>query len=84
LQLGGAFPRRPAGLERFEVREIKLRDFKVPTGAIPRLVQQISRGNRPEGVAPNALAVTTPKSLADVRIANGRVTLYKTTGAATP
>ncbi|MFL5620808.1 MAG: hypothetical protein ACJ79A_20700 [Gemmatimonadaceae bacterium] len=84
LQLGGTFRVIRPGLSEFEVREIKLRDFKVPTGAIPRLLQQISRGNRPEGVAPNALAVTTPRSLADVRIANGRVTLYKTTGAQTP
>ena len=84
LQLGGGFRVIRPGLSEFEVREIKLRDFKVPSGAIPRLVQQISRGNRPEGVAPNALAVTTPRSLADVRIANGRVTLYKTTGTPTP
>jgi hypothetical protein len=35
-------------------------------------------------VSPNGLAVTTPRSLADVRIANGRVTLYKSTGAPTP
>jgi hypothetical protein len=84
LQLGGGFRVIRPGLSEFEVREIKLRDFKVPSGAIPRLVQQISRGNRPEGVAPNALAVTTPRSLADVRISNGRVTLYKSTGAATP
>jgi hypothetical protein len=84
LQLGGGFRVIRPGLSEFEVREIKLRDFKVPSGAIPRLVQQISRGNRPEGVAPNALPVTTPRSLADVRIANGRVTLYKTTGTPTP
>jgi hypothetical protein len=82
LQLGGAFRVIRPGLSEFEVREIKLRDFKVPTGAIPRLLQQISHGNRPEGVAPNALAVTTPRSLADVRIANGRVTLYKTPSGA--
>ena len=82
LQLGGAFRVIRPGLSEFEVREIKLRDFKVPTGAIPRLLQQISHGNRTEGVAPNAIAVTTPRSLADVRIANGKVTLYKsTTGA---
>jgi hypothetical protein len=82
LQLGGAFHVIRPGLSEFEVREIKLRDFKVPTGAIPRLLQQLSHGNRPDGVAPNALAVTTPRSLADVRIANGKVTLYKsTTGA---
>ena len=84
LQLGGAFRVIRPGLSEFEVREIKLRDFKVPTGAIPRLVQQISRGNRPEGISPNGLPVVTPRSLGDVRIANGRVTLYKTTGAVTP
>jgi hypothetical protein len=84
LQLGGSFRVIRPGLSEFEVREIKLRDFNVPRGAIPRLVQQISRGNRPEGVAPNALAVTTPPSLADVRIANGRVTLYRTTAEAKP
>ncbi len=83
LQLGGAFRVIRPGLSEFEVREIKLRDFKVPAGAIPRLLKQISHGNRPEGVAANALAVTTPRTLADVRIANGKVTLYKsTTGAA--
>jgi hypothetical protein len=45
-------------------------------------VQQISRGNRPEGIAADALPVPTPKNLADVRIANGKVTIYKTTGTA--
>lgn len=84
LTLGGSFHVIRPGLSEFTVREIKLRDIRVPTGAIPRLLRQISRGTRPEGLAPNALAVTTPRSLADVRIANGRVTLYKTTGAATP
>ena len=82
LQLGGSFRVIRPGLSEFEVREVRLRDFKVPPGAIPRLLQQISRGNRPEGVSPRALPVTTPPGLADVRIANGRVTLYKTTGAA--
>lgn len=83
LQLGGSFRVVRPGLSEFEVREIKLRDFKVPSGAIPRLLRQLSRGNRPEGIAANALAVATPRTLADVRIANGRVTLYKTTGGAT-
>jgi len=81
LQLGGTFHVIRPGLSEFEVREIKLRDFKVPTGAIPRLVRQLSHGERPEGISPNALPVTTPHSLGDVRIANGKVTLYKTTGA---
>ncbi len=81
ITIGGGFRVVRPGLSEFQVRELKIRDFKVPSGAIPRLVQQISRGNRPEGIAADALPVPTPKSLADVRIANGKVTIYKTTGA---
>ena len=81
LQLGGTLRVIRPGLSEFQVREIKLRDFKVPTGAIPKLVQQITHGARPDGVSADALPVTTPRSLADVRIANNRVTLYKSTGA---
>ena len=78
-------PRHPARAQRVRrCARSSCATSRSPTGAIPRLVRQISRGNRPDGLAPNALAVTTPRSLADVRIANGHVTLYKTTGAATP
>ncbi|MEO7454852.1 MAG: hypothetical protein ABIY52_01225 [Gemmatimonadaceae bacterium] len=79
ISLGGSFQVVRPGLSEFQVREIKLRDSKVPAGAIPRLVQQLSKGNRPDGIAADALPVPTPKSLADVRIANHQVTLYKTT-----
>ena len=82
ITIGGGFRVVRPGLSEFQVREIKIRDFKVPSGALPRLVQQISRGNRPEGIAADALPVPTPKNLADVRIANGKVTIYKTTGTA--
>ena len=82
ITIGGGFRVVRPGLSEFQVRELKIRDFKVPTGAIPRLVSQISKGNRPEGIAADALPVPTPKSLADVRIANGKVTIYKTTGQA--
>ena len=82
ITIGGGFRVVRPGLSEFQVREIKIRDFKVPSGALPRLVQQISRGNRPEGIAADALPVPTPRTLADVRIANGKVTIYKTTGTA--
>ena len=84
ITIGGGFRVVRPGLSEFQVREIKLRDFKIPSGAIPQLLKQLSRGNRPEGIAPNALPVPTPTSLADVRIANNKVTLYKTTPGQTP
>lgn len=79
ISLGGSFRVIRPGLSEFQLRDVKLRDFSVPHRAIPRLVQQITKGKRSAGVAEDALPVPTPASLADVRIANGRVTLYKTT-----
>jgi hypothetical protein len=79
VSLGGSFHVVRPGLSEFQLRDVKLREFSVPKGAIPRLVQQITKGKKTPGVADNALPVPTPPSLADVRIANGRVTLYKAT-----
>ena len=79
VSLGGAFRVVRPGLSEFQLRDVKLREFSVPKGAIPRLVQQITRGRKTPGVADDALPVPTPPRLADVRIANGRVTLYRTT-----
>ena len=88
LTLGGTFRVIRPGLSEFQVREVKLRDFKVPTRIIPNLVKQLDRDARPEGVSPNGIPVKTPAGLADVRIANHRVTLYKalpgSTSGATP
>ena len=84
LSFGGSFRVVRPGLSEFQVREIKLRDFKIPSGAIPRLLEQISHGKRPEGIAPDALPVITPTTLGDVRIANHLVTLYKTTPGTAP
>jgi hypothetical protein len=81
VSLGGSFRVVRPGLSEFQLRDVKLREFSVPRGAIPRLVQQITGGRKTPGVADDALAVPTPASLADVRIANGRVTLYKATPA---
>lgn len=78
ISLGGSFHVIRPGLSEFELRDAKLREFSVPRAAIPRLVQAITKGRRTPGVRENALPVPTPPSLADVRIADGRVTLYKT------
>lgn len=87
LTLGGTFHVIRPGLSEFRVREVKLRDFKVPSGIVPRLVKQLDHGPRPDGVSPDGIPVQTPPALADVRIGNHRVTLYRTSpgaGGATP
>ena len=84
ITLGGTFHVIKPGLSEFTIREIKLRDFKLPSGAIPRLMVQIKKGTKVEGVADDAFPVPTPKSLGDVRIADGRVTLYRSSAGITP
>jgi hypothetical protein len=79
LSFGGSFHVVRPGLSEFQLRDIKLRQFSIPPQAIPRIVQQITRGKHTDGVADDALPVPTPASLADVRIGNRRVTLYKAT-----
>ena len=78
ITLGGTFHVVRPGLSEFRVREIKLRDFRVPSAAIPRLVRQLTKGKHTDGIDADALPVATPATLGDVRIANNRVTLYKT------
>ena len=78
-------PRHPAWAQRVpDPRDQAARLQGADRAPSRGIVTQISRGTRPEGVAADALPVTTPRDLADVRIANGRVTLYRTTPKPSP
>jgi hypothetical protein len=44
---------------------------------IPRLIRNAAQGTRPEGIADDALPLQIPPYIADVRVKNGKVTLYK-------
>lgn len=79
MEFGGTFHIVRPQLAEFEVKDIKIRDLSLPTAMIPRVLQQSERGSRPEGLSPDGLPILVPAYLGDVRIANGRVTLYKTT-----
>lgn len=77
VQLGGTLRILRPGLGEFRIMELRLRDFALPRALIPRIVGQLSR-NRPADVAADALPLETPGHIADVRVANGVVTVYKT------
>ena len=80
VQFGGTFAVVRPGLAEFEVKEIRVRDLALPQGAIPRILQRLEHGSRPAGIAPDALPLEIPPYIGDVRLARGRVTLYKTVG----
>jgi hypothetical protein len=56
---------------------VKLGRLDVPTSLIPRLVSQMKRGKQVEGISRNGLPMVMPAYISDVRIANGKITLYK-------
>jgi hypothetical protein len=78
MQFGGTFHIVRPQLAEFQVKDIKVRDLSLPQAMVPRVLRQTERGSRPEGLSEDGLPIVVPKYLGDVRIANGRVTLYKT------
>lgn len=69
-----------AGLGQFRVRGVRFRDVPLPTLAIAPLLRQVAGGrSRPAGVADDAFAVPLPATVGDVRVRDGRVTLYRAT-----
>lgn len=77
MQFCGIFDIIRPGLAEFRVKEIRLHDLALPTGAIPKLLRHVERGTRPPGTSPDGLPLLVPRYLGDVRVANGKVTLYK-------
>lgn len=77
MQFCGTFDVIRPGLAEYRVKEIRLRDLALPSGAIPKLLQHVERGSRPAGTAPDGLPLLVPRYLGDIRVANGKVTLYK-------
>ena len=65
------------GLGEFRVASVKVADLSLPRAAIPRLLARLDRSVRPEGVAPDGIAITIPEYIGDVRVARGQVTLYR-------
>lgn len=77
VQLRGTLDVVRPGLAQFRVVSFKARDLSIPQAAVPRIVRQLRRGERPEGVSDRAIPFEIPAYIGDIRIANGRVTLYK-------
>ena len=77
VQFGGKLEVVRPGLAQFRVQNIQVRDFSVPQSLIARLISNVRRGSKPEGVANDALPFMAPNYIGDVRIQGNRVTLYK-------
>ena len=77
VRLGGTINMLRPGLAEFLVQEVKLGKIEVPTALIPRLLTQMKKGKTVEGISQNGLPMVMPPYISDVRISNGKITLYK-------
>lgn len=79
VKLGGTMNVIRPGLGQFLVQDVKIGQIEVPSPLVPRLVAEIRRGVVPEGVAQNGFPMPLPNYISDIRIFNGRITIYKNT-----
>jgi hypothetical protein len=79
VQLGGTINVLRPGEGEFQVKDVKFGSFPVPDAIIPRLIKRIRKGEMPPGIADNAMPMKLPSYIGDIRIANGRITVYKAT-----
>lgn len=77
LQMGGTIEPLRQGFAQYRIESLHVKGFDVPPRLIPSVLGVLRRSNTDSGLADNAFAIRLPRSVADLRIANGRMTLYK-------
>lgn len=76
MTIGGTLRVVEPGVSELQVKDVVVGGLRVPAVAIPGLLQQVA-GDRPAGIAKDGVAFATPKYIGDVRVANGKITVYK-------
>ena len=77
VEMSGSLRVIGPGLAEFRVSQVKIGAVGVPVALISRLVNPLVKGKRPPGLDDNALPFSIPTYISDVRVTNGRITLYK-------
>ena len=76
VQLGGTIHVIRPGTGEFVVEEMQFGRAPIPGVLIPRLISHFRRGSV-EGMSSRGLPMKMPAYISDVRIENGKITLYK-------
>jgi hypothetical protein len=77
VEMGGTLRVIGKGQAEFRVSEVRVKDVGLPDALVSRLVRAVVRGPRPPGLDENGLPIAIPSYIGDVRVSNGRITLYK-------
>ncbi len=77
VELTGTIRVVKPGLGEFTVQEARIRGIAIPRGMISTLVRRVDRAPREPGVSDEGLPLPLPQYVGDIRVADGKVTLYK-------
>jgi len=77
LRMAGTLDLVRPGLAEYRVRELRIKGIDVPPRLIPSLINAMHRAITADSLPADALPIPLPKAVADVRVANGKVTLYR-------
>lgn len=78
MTLAGTFDVVRPGVAEFHVRQLTVHGLPVPTPFIPGLVRKFEGGQHPTGLAADALLLNIPRYVADIRIVDNRIAIYRT------
>lgn len=78
VTLAGTLDIAAPGRALFTVQDVRVNDLAIPSPAIAALVRQLDRRDHSAGTPDRAIGFDVPSYIGDVRVAKGRVTLYKT------
>jgi len=65
------------GRAEFRVDDVRIHDVKLPDALIGRLIHSVASGPRPAALDARGLPIAIPSYIGDVRVSNGKITLYK-------
>ena len=77
VRMAGTLDLMRPGLTAYRVRELRMAGIDVPPRLIPSLLGAMRRAAAADSLPSDALPIPLPNVVADVRVANGRITLYK-------
>jgi hypothetical protein len=77
VRMAGTLDLMRPGLTAYRVRELRMAGIDVPPRLIPSLLRAMRRAAAADSLPSDALPIPLPNVVADVRVANGRITLYK-------
>lgn len=77
VRIGGVLSAERPGAIRLRVTHVSVNELKVPMALIAKIVQHVSAGARSDSLTAGVIVLPAPKQVADVRVANGKIVLYK-------